>query len=114
MVIYSEKTKERYDTVQECIAAETEYDRKQAKIAEEKKKIEMEKENRVKEITQACQAVKDADENYRKLVNEFVKDYGEEAFLQNGGKVTLGVNPQVISFDEAVCRLFGIPFNLNP
>ena len=104
MVIYSEKTKQRYDTVQECIAAETEYDREQSRIAEEKKKIQQEKEARQKELAEAHQAAVDAEENYRKLFASFVKDYGGDA---------LGTETKVIPFDEAVLRLFGLPFDFK-
>lgn len=69
MYIYSEKTKERYDTVEECVKAEEEYDKAIAEEKERKEKLASERKIRGKEVEDA---IKKASE----LVDNFIKDYG--------------------------------------
>lgn len=78
MVIYSEKTNKRYDTVQECINAEAEFDRKRLEAEEKRRSLEKEKDARRKEIQEAQKEIAVAREKYNKLVVEYYKDYRDE------------------------------------
>lgn len=78
MIIYSEKTKKTYTTVEACAEAEAAYD---AKVAEEKR-IAEEKEAarkvRVAELDEAYEAVIKAQEHYNELVEAYNADYPDD------------------------------------
>ena len=77
MVIYSEKTKKEYKSVDECVAAESEYDKKQEeKRLEAQRKAEI-KDDREKAIREAYDKVEQATKDYYKLLDEYYKDYGK-------------------------------------
>ena len=76
MRIISEKTKKEYKTVEECLAAEKEYDELQAKKREEAEKRAAERKERAKEVEDAYKAAKEAENRYVELRNQFVRDYG--------------------------------------
>lgn len=77
MVIYSEKTKKEYKSVDECVAAESEYDKKQEeKRLEAQRKAEI-KDDRKKVIREAYNKVEQATKDYYKLLDEYYKDYGK-------------------------------------
>lgn len=69
MKFFSEKTNKYYNTADECVKAETEYD--------EAVKAERDKQNQLKENRAIRQKeVEDAILNCRKLLNNFLDDYG--------------------------------------
>ena len=76
MKILSEKTHKEYATVEECIAAEKEYD--EALVAEKAKKEELAaiRKERAAEVEEAYKAILEASKHYREVLNAFVKDYG--------------------------------------
>jgi hypothetical protein len=76
MKIYSEKTNQEYQTVDECLAAEKEFD--EAVAAEEAKKKELAetRKSRAAEVEDAYKAVLEANKVYREKLNAFIKDYG--------------------------------------
>ena len=77
MVIYSEKTKKEYKSVDECVAEESEYDKKQEeKRLEAQRKAEI-KDDREKAIREAYNKVEQATKDYYKLLDEYYKDYGK-------------------------------------
>ena len=76
MKILSEKTNKSYATVQECLAAEKEYDEKVAKEKEKQEKLSAARKERANEIEQAYKASADAYKHYQDLLDAFVKDYG--------------------------------------
>lgn len=77
MVIYSEKTKKEYKSVDECVAAESAYDKKQEeKRLEAIRKAEI-KDDREKAIREAYNKVEQATKDYYKLLDEYYKDYGK-------------------------------------
>ncbi len=87
MKIISEKTGKEYSSVDECLAAEKEFeDAIAAKKAAEEKRIEDEKARvaklneerkaRAAEVEEAYKAVLEANKAYRELLDKFVKDYG--------------------------------------
>ena len=69
MYIYSEKTKRRYETVEECIKAEEEYDKALAEEKEKKERLASERRERAKEVENAFKEAND-------LLKAFIKDYG--------------------------------------
>lgn len=81
--VYSKKTKQLYDNVEELVAAEEEFDRVHAeeiKRAEERKTRAKEIEDAYKNALQvrkdAEDAINAADQAYFDLKNKFIKDYG--------------------------------------
>ena len=85
MIIYSEKTKKTYTSVEACAADEAAYD---AKIAEEKR-IAEEKEQARKvrevEVTEAYDALVKAEKRYNDLVDAYNNDYGYLTFCEGEG-----------------------------
>ena len=73
MYIYSEKTKKRYDTVEECEAAEREFEVAIAEEKERKEKLATERKDRAKEVEEAFKKA-------HALLNDFAKDYGSFHF----------------------------------
>ena len=76
MYIYSEKTKKRYDTVEECVNAEAEFDKAIAEEKERKEKLVAERKDRAKEVEDAFKSAYD-------LLHKFTKDYGTFHFTVN-------------------------------
>ena len=76
MIIYSDKTKQKYSTVEECEKAEQEYDAALALKEQKKKELVEAKKARANEVVEAYKAVKDAERAYIEKRNAFVKDYG--------------------------------------
>ena len=76
MKIYSEKTKEFYDTTDACLSAEEEYDKKMTALEEEKKAKAAARADRAKEVEEALKKVQEATKEYKRLLSEFIKDYG--------------------------------------
>ena len=76
MKIISEKTGKTYNTVNECLEAEKQYD--EALAAEKLKKEELAKarKERAAEVEEAYSAILDAQKVYREKLDAFVKDYG--------------------------------------
>lgn len=72
MKYLSEKTNKAYNSVDELKAAEKVFDAKQAQI--EKKNSE--RKARAKEVEDAYKATLEARDNYNKLLDKFIKDYG--------------------------------------
>ena len=76
MKILSEKTKKFYDTVEECVEAEAAWDAEQAKIEAEKRVLAETRKDRAKEVEDAYRKAREAEKEFIKLRNAFVKDYG--------------------------------------
>ncbi len=87
MRIISEKTGKEYTSVEECVAAEKEFDEAIAKekaakelaIANEKArvaKLNEERKARAAQVEDAYKALCDANQKYRELLDRFIQDYG--------------------------------------
>lgn len=76
MKIYSEKTKLEYKTVEECLAAEAEYDKEQEELKAKREAAIAEKKVRATEVEEAYKAATEAGAKYYELRDKFVKDYG--------------------------------------
>lgn len=76
MKIYSEKTNKEYATVDECLAAEKEYDQLIEKEEARKKELAETRKNRALEVEDAYKAVLEAQKVYREKLDAFVTDYG--------------------------------------
>lgn len=76
MKIMSEKTGKEYATVEECLAAEKEFDDTIAKEQEEKEKLAAIRKERAAEVEEAYKKILEANKNYNELLNAFIKDYG--------------------------------------
>lgn len=76
MKILSEKTNKYYATVDECLKAEKEFDEAVAAKKAKEEKLTAERKERAAEVEKAYKAVVEANENYHKMLDAFVKDYG--------------------------------------
>lgn len=76
MKYFSEKLNKVFESEQECVDAEQKFE------IEEKEKVEKEKElantrkERAHQIEESYKKIMDARKEYRKLLDDFVKDYG--------------------------------------
>ena len=92
MIIYSEKTKEQYKSVEECIAAEEQYDAALKAKEEEKRMWEAQKAERANEVAEAFTVYMTAIKKYETLRDAYVRDYG---------KLRLGIRDnEVFSIDS--------------
>ena len=99
MKILSEKTKKFYDTVEQCQEAEAQWDAEQAKIEAEKRVLAETRKDRAKEVEEAYIAAREAEKNFIRLRNAFVKDYG--AF-----HMTIRSQDSLPSFVEDILKFF--------
>lgn len=76
MIIYSEITGEKYSCVDECLAAEKMFQEAQEAKKREEALKEAEKERRKEELINAFHAWVDAKEDFFKLKDKYVADYG--------------------------------------
>lgn len=76
MKIYSEITKQFYETVKACEKAEAEALEAEKKAKEEKEKLNTERKIRAAEIDEARKAMVEAQNTYEKLIRDFCRDYG--------------------------------------
>ena len=76
MKILSEKTNKEYASVEECLAAEKEFDKQVALEKAKKEELANVRKERAKEVEDAYKAILDAQKHYREVLNAFVKDYG--------------------------------------
>lgn len=76
MKILSEKTNKEYASVEECLAAEKEFDKQVALEKAKKEELANTRKTRAKEIEDAYKAILDAKKHYNELLDAFVKDYG--------------------------------------
>ena len=76
MKILSEKTNKEYASVEECLAAEKEFDKQVALEKAKKDELANVRKDRAKEVEDAYKAILEAKKHYNELLNNFVKDYG--------------------------------------
>lgn len=77
MKYYSEELEKFFDTEEECEKAEASYF-EELEAAKKQKELQKEEYNtRYATVEAAYKEFKEAEKNYRNLVNDFVKDYGE-------------------------------------
>lgn len=77
MYIFSEKTNQKYNTVEECVAAEQAWDEEQVKEKERKKKLDEDRKIRDQEVESAFKKAYE-------LLDNFTKDYGSFHFTVKG------------------------------
>ena len=92
------KTGKEYSTVEECLAAEKEYDEQIAKVkaAEEQKALEIRKEAAITERKEAAskveekrQAVIVAQKEYKEELAKFCEKYGAYHYTVKGGDTSI-------------------------
>lgn len=76
MKIISEKTGKTYETVDECLTAEAEYDKTVAEEKAKKQALVDARKERATEVENAYKASVEAKNNYYKVLHNFIKDYG--------------------------------------
>ena len=74
--IFSEKTEKYYNTVEECLEDEKEYEKELLMIENKKKELSENRKNRAKEVEDAYKARLEADKAFKDKLNKFVDDYG--------------------------------------
>lgn len=72
---YDEVTKKCYDSMEEAEKAQADALENQKKQEEEKARLIAERKARADEVEQAKQAMKEAQDNYKKLLSDFLRDY---------------------------------------
>ena len=75
MIIYSEKTNKNYNTVEECLLAEEEYDILKAKEAEEEERRLLEQKTMMAELKQAHEELRKASERFIALRVAYINKY---------------------------------------
>lgn len=76
MIIYSEKTKQKYNTIAECEEAEAKFDANAKMKEEEQKKLIDEKKALADKVMDAYKTSQDWNKQFIKLRNEFIDKYG--------------------------------------
>jgi hypothetical protein len=77
MKIYSEKTNKEYKTVEECMAAEDAWDVEQKAKQEHAKQLADTRKDRAKAIEEQYKKIINDRAEYKRLVDEFTRDYGQ-------------------------------------
>lgn len=75
MIIYSEKTNKNYNTVEECLLAEEEYDILKAREAEEEERKLLEQKTMMAELKQAHEELRKASDRFISLRSEYINRY---------------------------------------
>ena len=75
MKYYSDTLKKLFDSAEECEKAEQEELEAKKKAEEEKEKLAAERKARADEVEEARKAMVKAQENYEKVMREFLRDY---------------------------------------
>lgn len=75
MIIYSEKTNKNYNTVEECLLAEEEYDILKAREAEEEEKKLLEQKTMMAELKQAHEELRKASDRFIALRAQYINRY---------------------------------------
>lgn len=87
MIIYSEKTEQKYNSVEECLAAEAEFDDAKHKEEIQKEELKKLKQARAQEIADAYQSIVDARTHFKTLVENYEQEFGKIHFdIQVNGK----------------------------
>lgn len=76
MKFYSEILNKQFDTADECVAAEKAYEEEVAKKQVEQEYLKTQRKARAAAIEEAREKMVEAQNHYRILIGEFVKDYG--------------------------------------
>lgn len=76
MKFYSDVTKNFYNSAEDCEKAEVEFKEKVALAEAKKKELADAKAAEAKKVTEAFQKVREAQKEYDKLRNDFIKKYG--------------------------------------
>lgn len=75
MIIYSEKTNKNYNTVEECLLAEEEYDILKAREAEEEERKLLEQKTMMAELKQAHEELRKASDRFIALRSDYINRY---------------------------------------
>lgn len=76
MKYFSEKINKAYDTEEECLTAEKEYDERVAAEKAKKEELVATRKARATEVEEAYKDALEARKIYQEKLNAFVKDYG--------------------------------------
>lgn len=90
MVIYSEVTNKIYNSVEECLAAETKYKEEALQKQEEAKRLEEEKNQMISSIEKAREEMTKAKAFYNDLCRQYDKKYNSKEEKEN--KKTFVIN----------------------
>ena len=76
MKFYSEKLNKMFDTQELCAQAESEHEQAVAEVEAKKKALTEERATRAKAVEDAYRKAVEAKQEYDKILQEFLKDYG--------------------------------------
>lgn len=77
MIIYSEKTKKNYKSVEECVEAEAAFDKEKEEQRKAQETERAKHDEKEKAVRAAYDKVQQAAEEYYALLKEYYRDYGD-------------------------------------
>lgn len=91
MKYYSEVLKKFFDDPEECQIAEKEVEEARRKAQEEKEKLLAERKERADKVEEARKTMIEAQKEFKRVLNEFVVDYGTYHYSTSNADEALGV-----------------------
>ena len=76
MKYFSEKLNKVFESEQECVDAENKFELAKQEKEEKEKRLTQERKERAHEIEEQYKKIMDDRKEYRKLVDDFIRDYG--------------------------------------
>lgn len=76
MKYFSEKLNKVFESEQECVEAENKFELAKQEKEEKEKRLTQERKERAHEIEEQYKKIMDDRKEYRKLVDDFIRDYG--------------------------------------
>lgn len=76
MKYFSEKLNKVFESEQECVEAENKFELAKQEKEEKEKRLTQERKERAHEIEEQYKKIMDDRKEYRKMVDDFIRDYG--------------------------------------
>lgn len=76
MKYFSEKLNKVFESEQECVEAENKFELAKQEKEEKEKQLTQERKERAHEIEEQYKKIMDDRKEYRRLVDDFIRDYG--------------------------------------
>ena len=76
MKYFSEKLNKVFESEEECVEAENKFELAKQEKEEKEKRLTQERKERAHEIEEQYKKIMDDRKEYRKMVDDFIRDYG--------------------------------------
>lgn len=76
MKYFSEKLNKVFESEKECVEAENKFELAKQEKEEKEKRLTQERKERAREIEEQYKKIMDDRKEYRRLVDDFIRDYG--------------------------------------